>query len=456
MTIKNKFRQLLLLLGDWCLLYLSLLATLTIRYRQWPNRQIWQDHIAIFGWLFVVWLIIFYIGNLYNLNVLAKGPKFTERVLKTIAPAVFISLIVFYLWPQANITPKTNLAIFSLIFTAGFLLWRHIWRRNLHKTLPKNNVLLVGYDQMADELWQLLTASPHFGYKPCLLFSPLEKLPDESNSWPTINQAEKLAQAIIDNKINTVVIADRYRADEQINQILFNLLPQELTYLTLSSFYEQLTGKVPLAAIGQLWFLENLNLTEKRFYLTIKRLADLVLAIICLIISLPFWPLIALLVKISSQGPIIFKQSRVGRNSKLFNIYKFRTMKVAGNYFQPTAQKDNRVTAIGLFLRQTRLDEIPQLINIIKGEMSFIGPRPERPELVDDLAAKLPFYHIRTLIKPGVTGWDQVSGEYHSPSLEDTYKKLQHDLFYLKNFSIYLDLTIVLKTLATVISRQGR
>lgn len=456
MTIKTKFRQLALLLGDWCLLYLSLLLALTVRYQHWPNRELWQEHTAIFGWLFILWLTIFYIANLYNLNILAKGPRFTERVLKTIIPTVLLSLVVFYLWPQTNITPKTNLAIFSLIFTVSFLAWRYLWRRNLRQALPRNNVLLIGYDQMANELWQLLTTTPHFGYRPSLLFSPQEKLPTDPISWPTINRVEELATAVIDNKINTVVIVDRYRADEQINQILFSLLPQNLTYLTLSSFYEQLTGKVPLAAIGQLWFLENLNLTEKRIYLTVKRLVDFSLAIICLIISLPLWPLIALLVKISSQGPIIFKQSRVGRNRKLFNIYKFRTMKVAGNDFQPTAQKDSRVTAIGQFLRQTRLDEIPQLLNIIKGEMSFIGPRPERPELVDELSAKLPFYHIRTLIKPGVTGWDQVSGEYHSPSLEDTYKKLQHDLFYLKNFSIYLDLTIVLKTLATVISRQGR
>lgn len=456
MTIKTKFRQLTLLLGDWCLLYLSLLLTLTIRYQHWPDQKLWQDHTAIFSWLFVLWLIIFYIANLYNLNILAKGPRFTERVLKTITPTILLSLAIFYLWPQTTITPKTNLAIFSGVFTISFLAWRYLWRRNLRTTLPRNNVLLIGYDQIADELWQLLTTTPHFGYRPSLLFSQADKLPAEPTKWPIISRTEELAAAVLANKINTVVIVDRYRADEQINQILFNLLPQNLTYLTLSSFYEQLTGKVPLAAIGQLWFLENLNLTDKRIYLTMKRLGDFALAIIGLTISLPLWPLIALLVKISSSGPIIFKQARVGRNSQIFNIYKFRTMRVTNNNFQPTTSNDQRVTAIGNFLRQTRLDEIPQLINIVRGEMSFIGPRPERPELVTELATKLPFYHIRTLIKPGVTGWDQVSGEYHSPSLEDTYKKLQHDLFYLKNFSVYLDLTIILKTLATIIARQGR
>ncbi|HNW19873.1 MAG TPA: sugar transferase [bacterium] len=454
MTTKSKLRQLILLLGDWLLLYASLAAALLIRYRHWPEPDLWQQHTAIFNWLFIVWLLIFYVANLYNLNILAKGPRFTERVIKAIVPAGLLSLIIFYLLPAVTIAPKTNLLIFSLIYTGSFLAWRHLWRHSLRKTLPRNNVLLIGYNQMADELWQLLNNAPHLGYKPRLLFTRND---DQSPvGWTVIRQADQLAAAIKDYHINTLVIVDHYRADEQINQILFSLLPLNLTYLTLSSFYEQLTGKVPLAAIGQLWFLENLNLTEKRWYLTAKRGFDVVVATIGLIITAPLWPLIALIIKISSRGPIIFQQQRLGRNNQSFTIYKFRTMKITGNDFQPTGDNDQRITAGGRWLRQTRLDEIPQLINIIKGDMSFIGPRPERPELIANLTKELPFYHVRGLIRPGITGWDQVSGEYHSPSLEDTYKKLQHDLFYLKNCSIYLDLTIILKTLTTVLSREGK
>ncbi len=452
MTTKGKLRQLILLLGDWLLLYASLAAALLIRYRRWPETNLWQQHTAIFNWLFIVWLLIFYVANLYNLNVLAKGPRFSERVIKAIVPAGLLSLIIFYLLPAAAIAPKTNLLVFSLIYTGSFLAWRHLWRHSLRRTLPRNNVLLIGYDQMADELWQLLNNAPHLGYKPALLFTQNSDQP--LASWTVIRQADQLATAIKDYHINTLVIADRYRADEQINQILFSLLPLNLTYLTLSSFYEQLTGKVPLAAIGQLWFLENLNLTEKRWYLTAKRGFDVVLSTIGLIMSAPLWPLIALVIKLASPGPIILKQQRSGRDNQPFTIYKFRTMRVPDPSKPLTDEQ--RITASGRWLRQTRLDEIPQLINILKGDMSFIGPRPERPELIESLAKSLPFYHIRVLIRPGVTGWDQVSGEYHSPSLEDTYKKLQHDLFYLKNCSIYLDLTIILKTLTTVLSREGK
>lgn len=452
MTTKGKLRQLILLLGDWLLLYASLAAALLIRYRRWPETDLWQQHTAIFNWLFIVWLLIFYVANLYNLNVLAKGPRFTERVIKAIVPAGLLSLIIFYLLPAAAIAPKTNLLVFSLIYTGSFLAWRHLWRHSLRRTLPRNNVLLIGYDQMADELWQLLNNAPHLGYKPALLFTQNSDQP--LASWTVIRQADQLATAIKDYHINTLVIADRYRADEQINQILFSLLPLNLTYLTLSSFYEQLTGKVPLAAIGQLWFLENLNLTEKRWYLTAKRGFDVVLAGLGLVVSAILWPLIALVIKLASPGPVILKQQRCGRDNRIFTIYKFRTMRVPDPSKPLTDEQ--RITASGRWLRQTRLDEIPQLINILKGDMSFIGPRPERPELIESLAKSLPFYHIRVLIRPGVTGWDQVSGEYHSPSLEDTYKKLQHDLFYLKNCSIYLDLTIILKTLTTVLSREGK
>ena len=452
MTTKSKLRQLILLLGDWLLLYASLAAALLVRYRRWPETNLWQQHTAIFNWLFIVWLLIFYVANLYNLNVLAKGPRFTERVIKAIVPAGLLSLIIFYLLPAAAIAPKTNLLVFSLIYTGSFLAWRHLWRHSLRRTLPRNNVLLIGYDQMADELWQLLNNAPHLGYKPALLFTQNNDQP--LAGWTVIRQADQLATAIKDYHINTLVIADRYRADEQINQILFGLLPLNLTYLTLSSFYEQLTGKVPLAAIGQLWFLENLNLTEKRWYLTAKRGFDVVLASLGLVISAILWPLIALVIKLASPGPIILKQQRSGRDNQPFTIYKFRTMRVPDPNKPLTDEQ--RITASGRWLRQTRLDEIPQLINILKGDMSFIGPRPERPELIDGLAKELPFYNIRSLIRPGITGWDQVSGEYHSPSLEDTYKKLQHDLFYLKNCSIYLDLTIILKTLTTVLSREGK
>ena len=168
------------------------------------------------------------------------------------------------------------------------------------------------------------------------------------------------------------------------------------------------------------------------------------------------WVLITLGIKLSSRGPVLFRQERLCRGGKPFSILKFRTMKVDGNDFAPTLEKDPRVTAFGGFLRKLRLDEIPQLVNILLGEMSFVGPRPERPELVVDLERSIPYYRQRLLVKPGITGWDQVSGEYHSPSIGDTYKKLQYDLYYVKNMSILLDISVFFKTIMTMLGRKGR
>ena len=175
-----------------------------------------------------------------------------------------------------------------------------------------------------------------------------------------------------------------------------------------------------------------------------------------LLLTIIFWPIIAIIIKVESKGPVFFTQTREGKNGKLFKLYKFRTMKTEQNNYAPTTEKDNRITKFGNFMRVTRIDELPQMLNVLKGNMSLIGPRPERPELACELEKEIPFYRQRLIVKPGITGWDQVSGEYHSPSMEDTYKKLQFDLYYIKNQSIFLDISIFFKTIMTVFLKLGR
>jgi lipopolysaccharide/colanic/teichoic acid biosynthesis glycosyltransferase len=202
--------------------------------------------------------------------------------------------------------------------------------------------------------------------------------------------------------------------------------------------------------------LENLRENQKNSFNFFKRVCDVVGALATLAISIIFWPLVAIIIKLESKGPVFIKQARLGHQGKTFTIIKFRTMKEEGNDRGITLENDKRITRFGNFLRKTRIDEIPQMINIIKGEMSFIGPRPERPEFAKELENAIPFYNTRLIVKPGISGWDQVSGEYHSPTQEDTLKKLQNDLFYIKNRSLFLDATIILKTIATILSRGGR
>jgi lipopolysaccharide/colanic/teichoic acid biosynthesis glycosyltransferase len=231
-------------------------------------------------------------------------------------------------------------------------------------------------------------------------------------------------------------------------------LSLKINFIGLANFYEIITGKVPLDAINKTWFLENLSEGNKKFFDIFKRFYDITLGIMFLILTLPFWPLIMIIVKLESKGPIFFLSKRTGKNNKVFNLFKFRTMREEGNDRKMTAVNDPRITRFGKFMRKTRIDEIPQVINILKGDLSFVGPRPERPEFVAKLEEAIPFYKERLLVKPGATGWAVVN-EYHSPSIEDSIKKLQFDLFYIKNRSIYLDLTIILKTIATILGKKG-
>ncbi|HKM40322.1 MAG TPA: exopolysaccharide biosynthesis polyprenyl glycosylphosphotransferase, partial [Patescibacteria group bacterium] len=270
-----------------------------------------------------------------------------------------------------------------------------------------------------------------------------------------IEDVNQLSRAIKMHKINVLILEKDISEMKGLQKTLFNLLPSGINYCTLSKFYEEISGQIPIEILNKGWFLENLNLADKRNFERIKRLYDLGISGLMLILSLPFWPIIMLAIKIDSPGPIIFKQIRVGKNGKNFKFLKFRTMRVEDNTFKPTTTNDKRITRFGKFMRQTRIDELPQLINVLKGEMSFVGPRPERPELIKNLSQNIPFYNIRNLIKPGITGWDQISGEYHSPSIEDTYKKLQYDLYYIKNRSTYLDISIILKTIRTALGREG-
>ena len=226
-------------------------------------------------------------------------------------------------------------------------------------------------------------------------------------------------------------------------KFIYRLLPLEIKIMDLSRFYETIFQKVPLEEIKESWFIEEITL-GRRFYDMFKRTIDLTLSLILNIILLPIIIIIALLVKISSEGSVIYKQERIGKNNRPFILYKFRTMKIDETGPLWTDKNDPRLTFFGKIIRWTHLDELPQLFNILKGDISFIGPRPERTELTD-LYKKLPYYEIRHTIKPGLTGWAQVNYK-PSASLKEAREKLQYDFYYIKNRSLILDLLILLKT----------
>lgn len=452
-----QIKKVFLFLGDLAVLYAALFLTLTLRYLEIPDAMLWEGHIWPFTFVFSAWILIFYLGNLYNLNAIVNDKNFARFTNKSVLAAILFSLAFFYANPNIGISPKTNLLLYVVIFYILFILWRKSYNWLLQSYLPKENIAIIGLDDQTKKLIQEIENKKHLGYHISFIINDKNgNLENDVNSIPVINGMDGLAERISKDDIMTIVLNANPHESPELRSTLFNCLPLKISYVSFPNFYENITGRVPIETINQMWFLENLSEGNKNIFDFAKRAYDIILASFIFIITLPFWPIIGLIIKLESKGPIFFKQVRAGQNNKPFKILKFRSMTMANNNFAPTKENDARVTRFGSFLRKSRIDEIPQVINILKGEMSFVGPRPERPEYIEELKAVIPFYKERMLVKPGLTGWDQISGEYHSPSREDSMKKLQYDLYYIKNRSIYLDLSIILKTISTVLSRSGR
>jgi len=453
-------KKFLLFISDLAVLFGSLLLTLYFRYGQAFTEKL-ELHLAPFSLIFIVWLIVFYIAILYEPTTLRNNIYFYSSLLQSIIVASAISAIFFYLVPLFSIAPKTNLAIFIAFFIAIEFGARFSFNRAFEKKFKKS-VLIVGLKKQALELAQFIKNNPQLGYelKYVVDLTPNRQDEDEEEfkKFGIIQGLNSLENTINSDRADIVVISpEAYQVPETIN-IFYKALEKKISFFNLASFYEQLTGKVPLGTINQVWFLENLSEGRKRGYEITKRILDICFAIIIGIISLVLYPLIMLMIKVDSSGPIFYRQKRVGQAGKIFEMIKFRTMrrdaeKDTGAIW--AAENDPRVTQVGNFLRKTRLDELPQIWNILKGEMSFVGPRAERPEFHGTLQKEVPFYEERYLIKPGLTGWAQINFRYGS-SIQDAAEKLKYDLYYIKNRSLLLDLGIILKTIRIALGQAGR
>jgi exopolysaccharide biosynthesis polyprenyl glycosylphosphotransferase len=454
----TKLRQFFLLFIDTVILFFSLYITLSLRHLELPSPSLWQDHLLLFAPVFVFWILVLYINSLYDFRKFINQSRLIEQISRSVFFSFLLSIIFFYAIPESGLSPKTNLVVFSVIFYVLFLFWRLSFSLLNQKYLPSMNVGIIGYNEIIRKTIQSIKSNQQLGYEIKFILNEknnvLMEIADHYG-LEIIEDANELAKNIRKHKINILVLEKDIGEIKKLQKTLFNLLPSGINFCDLSKFYEEISGQVPIEILSKGWFLENLNLATKKKFERIKRIYDLFLSSLFLLISLPFWPIIALLIRIDSPGPFIFKQKRVGKDGRHFMFYKFRSMKIDDNDQSPTTKNDKRVTKIGKFMRQSRIDEIPQLFNVLKGDMSFVGPRPEKPELIRKLSENIPFYNVRHLVKPGITGWDQISGEYHSPSIKDTHKKLQHDLFYIKNRSVYLDLSIILKTIRITLEKQG-
>ncbi len=436
MSLAVKLKQLALVLGDIAVLYASLAATLFLRYNGF-SREILSVHLWPFTVIFAIWIVSFYIGGLYDLRGLKNDVNFAKRFVSISLINAGIAVILFYFIPAFGITPKTNLFIVVAIAGLGGYFWRTFYNTLLGAGAPNNRILMLGYNQTVEQLVNHISQNLQLGYE--VNFWMKEGLQDK--------ELDHLAQIIIANKINLIVIPAHIKKNSRAARLIYKNLVLGIEVWDLATLYENIFQKLPLAELEEVWFLENIAKSHK-VYEFFKRPIEVSLAIILGVVLLPIALLISLLIAVTSRGPIIFHQKRAGQNEKEFMIYKFRTMKVDAEKDGPqwASPDDRRTTIIGKFLRKIHLDELPQLINIVNGDLSFVGPRPERPEFVSKLIKDVPYFELRLLVRPGITGWAQINYKYGA-SVEDAYEKLQYDMYYLKNRSLALDFLILLRTI---------
>lgn len=441
-----KSKKILLLLGDIAIFYLSLFLSLCLRYLDLGQAMLqWQDGLLPFSVIFVTWLICFFINDFYDLKASHNNVAILNNLLRAFIINTAIALAVFYfLIPLTshNIKPQRVLVIDLIVTFALMYFWRWLFFNFIKSKSIANNVLIIGDGPLVRELLREINSRPQLGYKAA-----------SSSELP-----EDLKNYCRQNNINILISGRELRGDYEAAKKFFDCISLGVDVYNINGFYEQITGKIPVESIDHSWFLENLAENSKKTYEIFKRFFDIALAVIGLIVTAPFIPIIALIIRLESPGPIIFRQVRTGRKGKPFLAMKFRSMVADAekNGAQWATKNDPRVTRFGKIMRKTRLDEIPQLFNILRGEMSFVGPRPERPEFIEMLIKEIPFYQERHLVRPGLAGWAQLKGPSYGGSKEETLEKIKYDLYYIKNRSLFFDLTIILKTARVVLGGRGQ
>lgn len=439
-NLGGKIKQVVLLCGDVLLLYLALAATLMLRYGREFFADNWNDHTVPFTIVFAAWVVVFYIQGLYDLERAKTNIYFFRTFGESLAVATALAVGFFYLVPAFGIAPRRNLAMVLIAVFMLLSVWRIAWNAFL-ATRKLTRVIFLGDGAEMDELIKKLQDEPQLGYKVGSILSPTDALPEE---------------IFLPGQADLIVFTPALLALPQASKKLYAALVSQAQLVDLVSFYEDIQKRIPLSELSEAWFLQNLRDAGKRLTDVSKRVLDGALGVALAFLLLVITPLVAVAIWLDDHGPLTYTQRRVGKNGRVFSIVKFRTMKrdAEGNGAQFAMPQDPRVTTVGHFLRKTRIDELPQVWNILRGDMSFVGPRPERPEFVTELTEAMPFYPVRHLVKPGLTGWAQINFPYAN-SLPTNLKKLQYDLFYLKHRSLLLDLTILLRTLKVVLRGGG-
>jgi sugar transferase (PEP-CTERM system associated) len=397
--------------------------------------------------------------DLYDFRTLADRRALVVGLVQALGGASLV-LAVLYYWMPAFIIGRGVFVIASIFVGLLVAGWRLAFEWLSLRVAPAERLLIVGTGTAAVALArELFVRRQELGVELVGFVDPDPSLVGTRVINPgVIGTVAEIPAIVRDRRVDRVVVSLADARGKLPMEGLLNMkLNDGVQFDHLASVYEEYTGKIAVENLRPSWLIFSDGFRKGRMLAACKRTADVVGAAVGLLVAAPVFCLVALAVRLSSRGPAFYSQRRVGKDGKVFTIHKFRSMRQdaeAQSGAVWSTENDPRVTPVGRILRRTRLDEIPQLWNVLVGDMSFVGPRPERPEFVADLTTKIPFYGQRHVVRPGVTGWAQVRHNYGS-SVEDALQKLQFDLFYIKNLSIAFDLFICFETLKTVLVRRG-
>lgn len=383
-------------------------------------------------------LIAYYIANVYNVAT-------NKYKLKDMTTVIVINGILMTVTTFSKIfTFYEGIVLFGIITTFQ-IAFRYIV---IMGVVEKERVVFVGENDYTEDLLESVKKDGQYVFVTSLNNTDMKAL------------GKEILELYNTKKFDVLVdFTDKLLRDPKITEKLLQYKLEGLQYYNYLEFYEIYENKLPISHLSPKWFLENtgFEIYHNNFNLKAKRLLDLLFALLIGIFAAPVIVLAAIIVKLESKGPIFFIQERIGEGNKKFNIVKFRSMTTDAEKDGPqwASKNDNRVTKFGKIMRATRIDELPQLWNVLRGEMSFVGPRPEREYFIQQLEKEIPYYNLRHTVKPGLTGWAQVMYPYGA-SVEDAYRKLQYDLYYIKHHSIPFDVKVLLKTVTIVIFGKGR
>lgn len=426
-----QFKMSFIFVADLIVAFFSLFSMLFLRYGKSNFNAQLEIHLIPFFIIILLFILSFYIFNLYSFRFNRNITEFTNSFIKSLVISFSISVLIFYIFGNLfNLTPKTNLIIFTGIFGIIDFYLRIMIKRYFVRKKISRKILIVnknGTDSMVEELKK----NQNIGYE----------IIKEINN---LNYDE-----IIELKPDLVIIDSVER--EEFNNI-YSIIKKDIPICTINSFYEETLQKIPIEKIEKEKVVDYIS-KNKTIFNFIKRIMDIILSLLLIVVLLPVFIIMAILIKLTSKGPILFKHKRISLNDTEFTIHKFRSMYIDaeknGAVWTENNKKDPRITSVGRFIRETHLDEIPQLVDILMGDISFVGPRPERPEFTNKLNKEILYYDLRHSVKAGLTGWAQVNYKYGA-STEDAKEKLKYDFYYIKNRNIFFDILIILKTIAKI------